>query len=1219
MLRLWQDWDTEALLQVALRQLAEREQAWPRRRSFFIVPESRKIAIERLYLESSPNEALLTAEILSFSRLATRILEQCSLAQPELLGQSEEQVLLEFLLREQKAPEDCQLLARLVDHEGYLSHMIQTLELFERYRVEATHLEEAAGQTEDEHSREKFQNFANLAKAFAGLRSDLGMCNLTGLLDQALALLQDEKQDIPLVQGATCFVIGFGEERSLTPQELDLLTALEARGAQIDVYLCVPPFASKASSEQPYTPPAWQTAVATSEQLQRRFPQIEYRQLEQPSPKPRPFKAEQEQTWRAEQSMAEAEMVAARIHQLLDQGVARCRDIAIYHAAPEHFPELEQALARHGIPTYIEKPTRLIESSFSRFLLQFLELAERGSSTANQTIFSLLKAPFWPHRIKLDRKHAEEKAEGESVCQESGLAFESACETRENLDRWERYLAHRQLQLAHLGDALDKYACPELPKDFVAQISKRRLQPLLQAAQNLQQAKSIHEQLNALLSGLASLGFPQCLKSYAADLLAQGDADRQQAAEVLSLTWRRLHRFVTLLQRASERLSEFRNIHLPFERFCNYLESLLASESYSRLPSGLDEVMVLTGRRYDLLARPYLFILSASWQNLPKHTLPQALLRDDEIALLSGPDGEKLPALDQSQRLQHAYWMEQLSQNATKSLTLSWVSHEEGNQGLANLFRAKLQQASYSEKPIPLQLIPRNSQDPRLWSYPVRERAIRALRAQVQQQPKTKVSEAWQQWLSPSPSPSPSLDATLINRQMLEPELTEGEEDLRLARHLLDRILPRPLVLSPSAVERYVACPWRYLAEYLYRARPWQSEQQEASFFGNITHGILEHFFQRIQGIDLAELLTKESQLSETLITPQLSERGRSVLRESVETFLAKKCEPEEKQSEIYKLYTPGQKQYSQLIDIERSLLAFLPAALLDRADRQQTSFLEKDFSCQLAEISSDCAHYPVALQGRVDRIDASPNLKNQHLELRIIDYKSGSKKVDWARLLSGQDLQLLTYAEFCRAQEQDFLQQCQLTTKDGKEKLSALAVELQDSGYWHTQPQLQSCLSRQEAKEKEARAKESSKAVPHSPYRYESLKLPVEAFRDAIAWNRQHLVQAAEELTQAHFPIQPKKSGGRVPCQYCPYRAACGTEQPAKSALNLDHIAQQKSEWVAPEADDQASGKRMSRKERYVAWTSGQHFETWLQGKEELTKAWRQAQKQEDDGGRIG
>lgn len=686
------------LLDYCLDQVAAAESVWPRHRSFLIVPETRKFRTERRYLERQSGTALLTAEVLSFPRLATRLLGEAGCALPERLGQREAVLVIARVIR-RGGRERYPLFHRLVSEDSFLGHLASLLDSFRRYGIDAAALERAAALAPAAHGHAKLEEFARLEADQRAALGELGLEPVTALLDRLADLLAEVEggavspraRRLAWLRDARVWVTGFGETRGFTPQELAILGSLGRILAGLTVTLVrepLPPEAgagaqdAAAAAATAATAPAWRGGAETYAALARILPGLERIVLETGQSPAARLPRDPVQLFYAESELAEAETVAARIHAAVQAG-RRYREIAVCQASPGGLARLARAFARFHIPAYIDDRPPLAEVSLARLLQQLTALAARN----------------WPRGALL-------------AALRSGLLLPPGRE--ELIDRLENHLIARGLDHGRIFHDPGYEDVPEL-----LALRREWLDPLRPAVSALGRAQNGGAAGEALARLLEAAGLRPLLEARIGALQAAGS---EAEAEALVRAWVILGNFLGRLR------TNFADDVMDAHSLGRHLDALYQVEAVGSLPSRMDEVIVSPVRRLDFLPVRQLYLLGASNAHLPETGAATSLLRDEEAALIEGEGGARLPGFEASRQIRHAFWVEQLFRCPAERLTIS-LAGEPGE--LATMLRARCQFLSVEECRIS-DAIPAG--DPRLASPAIarRTQALQAARKRPQ-------------------------------------------------------------------------------------------------------------------------------------------------------------------------------------------------------------------------------------------------------------------------------------------------------------------------------------------------------------------------------------------------------------------------------------------------------------------------------------------------------
>ena len=201
--------------------------------------------------------------------------------------------------------------------------------------------------------------------------------------------------------------------------------------------------------------------------------------------------------------------------------------------------------------------------------------------------------------------------------------------------------------------------------------------------------------------------------------------------------------------------------------------------------------------------------------------------------------------------------------------------------------------------------------------------------------------------------------------------------------------------------------------------------------------------------------------------------------------------------------------------------------------------------------------HEKMKLKGRIDRIDTFED--EEHVYVKVIDYKSGNKKFDLAALYYGLQLQLVVYMNVAVEMEK--------RRNPGKEVVPAALL------YYHVADPLvkeEKELSPEEINDrmlKELRttgivsAEEPVVSLLDRTLSGKSLLIPVERKKDGSfsasssvvskedyevisGYVNEKIRQFGREILSGNMAVNPCEMGQGTACTYCAYRSVCSFDE---------------------------------------------------------------------------
>ena len=359
-----------------------------------------------------------------------------------------------------------------------------------------------------------------------------------------------------------------------------------------------------------------------------------------------------------------------------------------------------------------------------------------------------------------------------------------------------------------------------------------------------------------------------------------------------------------------------------------------------------------------------------------------------------------------------------------------------------------------------------------------------------------------------------------------------------LAKAVARALYGRMLENSVSRLEKYASCAYAHFLQYGLMLREREEFGFEQVDLGNIFHGVLEAFAGKL------------SQNHYTWFDFP-DEEGDRLLKEAL-----LECTLEYGETVLY-----SNARYEYMVERMYRILKRTIRTL--RAQLQEGDFVPASFEMSFSHVE-DLQAVNIALsedermklRGRIDRIDTCED--EEHVYVKVIDYKSGNRKFDLAALYYGLQLQLVVYMNVAKEVIKE--------KHPGKEIVPAALL------YYHVDDPLISAEGELSAEEvnkallKELRTTgivnqdERVVTLLDKNFTDKSLVVPVERKKDGsfsahssiIAKEDYEIVSAfvdhkirqfGKQILNGDMEINPCEQSGRESCTYCVYKGICDFE----------------------------------------------------------------------------
>ncbi len=943
-----------------------------------LVPEQATFQVDRALVALPGIRGTCRAQVLSFRRLAWRILSETGGAARPHIDETGKIMALRSLLAGREA--ELRIFGVSAAKPGFLARLARTLTELHTYDIRHPELEKAYAALEALGRGET---------ALAAKLHDLALVSrdleayLAGRWvdpDDNLGLLARRLGERPAsFRGARVWVDGFA---GFTAQELDVLVALASAADDVVVCLCLDPGATEGTGPSTFYParrtyqllrarlaavgigPA--APVALGLPARPRFagsPSLAHLESEYARSVPRPFDGRQAPAMvlvAAESRRAEVAAAAREMVRLAREESYRWREMSLVtRSLSDYGPLLEATLADYGIPHFADRRRPATYHPLVEFARSAIEVAARD--WAADPLFRLLKTDLWPlPRADVDLL--------ENYVLAHGLRGSSTW-TRGDPWQWRRVFA------------LDETA----PPDPAGEEPLRRIDALRRAVAGLlgphlarldaenrrgEPPPTFRDRAAALWGLLEAAGVPATLVAWSRRAVAAGRAAQAQEHEQV------LDGLVNLLDQMATNLGE-RPASLA--EFGRTIESGLESLSLRLIPPGLDQVMVGAidrSRQPDVRA---CFVLGLNDGVFPAVAYEDAVFDDRERADLAERYGLDLAPASREKALAEDYLAYIALTRASERLWVSYTLSSDDGKAMApslvvsrlkSIFPGLEEGLARLEPDAPAGL----SAEPEALAQVARVLA-QARRAGAADAVDTGWLEAYN-WLVSEPARRERVRAALRS-------LGYRNEAVRLAPQTAEQLYGKPVRVSVSRLEGYAGCPFSHFASAGLALEPRPRQQLEAPQIGTYYHAVLNLFTRGLaqDGVDLAGL-EREA----------IAKRLMRIVEE-----IAPRLESDVLASRARYRYLSGR--------LLRTL-GHTVEVLQEHARRSR--FRPAGTELRFSRVETGPGAAGVRLRGVVDRLEVAQ--AGEDLFVRVIDFKSSIKDHRLRHTESGLELQLPVY-----------------------------------------------------------------------------------------------------------------------------------------------------------------------------------------------------------------
>lgn len=791
-------------------------------------------------------------------------------------------------------------------------------------------------------------------------------------------------------------------------------------------------------------------------------------------------------------SEQEVEGVIVAIKKRMQKEGAKENDFAIFLTDIEEYaPLLKRALRREGLRFFYDEIKEVSYHPLLRTIRALLLLSEEGPRP--ETMLSLVKAGLLG-------------VEEDDI--ESYQRYLDQRNIRYRMVEQDRYFTFQDEGL-RMGDGERERR--KRQADTARRVNRAILDYYYAFEERMQKGKNIRDFAGALVAALRTPETAQALFHYGETLRQEGEEERLA-----------LHRRIwdAVMERLNEMVDLFSDREMDRHTFVALCEEGFSGISLGVIPPFADQIVVGDLLRSRLRPRPYVFLLGVSDAYLPSVRKENALLSEEEKAMLSDSDAP-LPSTNRFAVEEERLNFYSVLHQAKEHLTLSSAMQNQANESMnPSPWMQRLQTALGQ----PTTIVDTFSLSDMLYS---RGLLLTVLPAILQD------ADASEERKKTAKQMLDGMRKLPAYREMAEAILDSIAEDERkpLSVKLVQELYPAD-TLSASQLENFARCPYQYFLRYGLRAEEERLFTVNAPDIGNYLHAAVDRWTTYV-----SPFLAKNA-------LPSFS-TSEDVMRRESEKVLSEVMDPIKREDP----------KNAFLLRMAKKTLHESHARIFDHLQNSkiQTVLHEFTFGPKNALPGLVLADSPrrLLLYGRMDRLDIVKNEQEAYVE--VLDYKTGATFFSLSEILGGVHLQLPLYLRVAEAMGKPFGAFYFPLHAPKAKDVEPLAEENRD---WDKDLRLDGFLCQDVVATRfDARLEEEDAA---SVYALKGRKKDWAEQENVLRPNEvDHLLDSAEHIARSLTAsreagvIAPRplviRSGRKTAfsgCAYCPFQAVCRFEK---------------------------------------------------------------------------
>lgn len=947
-------------------EIINRSESNPSGKYIVIVPEQFTMQTQKDMVMFSKAKGIMNIDVLSFVRLAYRVLEGTNALSKPLLEDEGKGMVIRRILKEHSS--EWKTFGNNINRLGFIEEVKSIVTEFIQYRMDDDKLRDMRENAKGKYILEsKIDDLWRVYRYYMEYMEERYISS-----EELLTLLAEHVPEADMIKDSIMCIDGF---TGFTPVQYELLQ--ELLKVCKDIYITVTisrdadPFGATRIDElfhmsKTYIAKCMKLALATNTDVAEpvwtghgnkpwRFGEhTELAMLESGifrdrKAVPYPGKNEHVRVYKASSPYEEAEYCLWEIRRLVRDKGLRYRDIAIITGDVETYSRLfEDAFSKTGIPCFADSNRSVLDNSLIKLLLGILQVVKKDYDY--QSVMTLLR-----NGIVRDR-----------------LGF-----MNEEVDQLDNYLLAGGIRGRRAWDNVwrsNKNSRTDI--DIVNDTRVRFVELFGGCSDRLKNSKTVLDYCRALYDFMAEWRLDRVLLEMAEEYGEAGDFIRKKEYE-------QIYRVViNLIDQMTELMGEE---ELSLKEFTELVTTGLSEASVGVIPPGADTIIVGDMTRTRLKDIKVLFFVGLNDGIVPKTMTSGGFLSDMERELLYENGTELAPTLRERIFNERFYIYLAL----TKPSDMLYLSYSERDCGVNELQPSQILadinelytdgcsiESGYSAWNTKGRV--RNDFGKSWWIEGLRKYASDKLSAEEEEK-----------WLAIHNYYTSEVSGE--ENEVLDSAFFTGEVT-PLSKTVAGKLYGDEIEGSVSRLELYASCAYAHFLRYGLLLKDRKEYRLELPDIGTIFHKIIEEFGRRLEHVHKDWKDMDETTIAEW--TGQITERVCNEFGYGIVT-------------------SDSRNEYM------KSRIARIAGASISNLSEQMRKgkFRPESYEVMFSEEGkSDVFRVMLGngqvmkLNGRIDRLDVC-ELEDKLL-YKIIDYKSGHNRFNMAKLYYGLTMQLIVYLD---------------------------------------------------------------------------------------------------------------------------------------------------------------------------------------------------------------
>ena len=832
----------------AFQSLISDAMSHPEKLYYVIVPEQFTMQTQKTLVQMHPDGGILNIDVLSFERLAYRVLEETGGDIRSVLEETGKNMVLQKLVQEHQ--KELVYLKNQMKKPGYLDEVKSLISEFMQYRVGD---EEIQKMQEDASDRTLLQmKLQDVSVLYHGFRDYLKDHYITA--EEVLEILAKQIVFSEKLKGSVLLLDGF---TGFTPIQIQVIRELLASCEKVSVTVTMDvrePFLYKEKSHQLFymshkmirslcdltkdiLDPVWIAPGSKSRHARAEALAFLEQNIFRYHKKTFSGKQDSIRIFCAGDPVREMEETARRILRLVREKGCRYGEIAVITGDLETYGSLaRQAFEDAGIPFFVDEKHSILMNPFVEYIRAALEMAAQGFSY--ESVFRYL-------RCGMSDVTREETDWLENYAVALGIRGFKRWK-----EKWVRvYRGMKEESLLEINRIREKFT--EETEALAVGFSGKK--------------KTVREYCQYLYEFIVKSRIQEKLKIQEEIFAQKGSrAMEKEYAQIYGIVMELLDKMAEILGEETVSPEEFRQI----------LETGMSQAKVALIPPGIDQVLIGDMERTRLKDIRALFFVGMNEGNIPKNTESGGLLTELDRDFFEDQGVELAPGPKELMNMQRFYLYLNLTR-PSEHLYLSYSCSNSKGEAVSPAYLIGTIRKLFPELSTERAEEPENLLD--LLETPSTGFGFLLSGLENEEMQREPLFQELYSWYLRSP------EYQNLTRKLTEAAFVRKPAD-RISESVAKALYGEISEYSATRLERFAACAFAHFLQYGLVVTERAEYEFRAMDMGNVLHQALEKFAAELRrkGLDWAELEEEQrDRIAEYCMEQVAADYGNTILKSS--------------------------------------------------------------------------------------------------------------------------------------------------------------------------------------------------------------------------------------------------------------------------------------------------------------------------------------------------